>query len=47
MHLRKETNEKDARLAIAVMLESFTDSQKHSTAESIRKKFWLWTNPDL
>jgi hypothetical protein len=39
MHLRAETDEEDARVAIRVMLESFIETQKHSTAETLKKKF--------
>ena len=39
MHLRKETNEEDAKLAISAVLRSFIDTQRHSTGETIKRKF--------
>ena len=39
MHLRRETIEADSRVAIQTMLESFVDTQRHSTAQRILKAF--------
>lgn len=39
MHLRRETNEADAHVAITVMLDSFTNTQKYSIANKLKNKF--------
>jgi hypothetical protein len=39
MHLRQETNINDAEFAVNMMLQTFIDTQKYSTAERIRKNF--------
>ena len=39
MELRQQVNRRDVDHAIAVMLESFCQTQKHATAHELRKKF--------
>jgi DNA replicative helicase MCM subunit Mcm2 (Cdc46/Mcm family) len=39
MHLRSEVDKKDIDVGIVVLLESFIQTQKHSTAKDLRKKF--------
>lgn len=39
MHLRKETNEEDANIAVATLIESFMDTQRHSVARQIKTAF--------
>ena len=38
MHLRQETNQRDADVAIKVMLRSFIETQKHAAAVKIEKE---------
>ena len=44
MHLRSEVSKEDIEVGINCLLESFIQTQKHSVAKQIRKKFtpYLW-----
>ena len=46
MFLRNEVEKEDIDVGIRVLLESFIQTQKHSTAKIIRKNFsnYLWFN---
>jgi DNA replication licensing factor MCM2 len=39
MHLRSEVAKEDIEVGIKCILESFIQTQKHSVAKQIRKKF--------
>lgn len=39
MHLRSEVEKKDVDVGIFMLLESFIQTQKYSTAKDLRKKF--------
>lgn len=39
MHLRSEINHEDINVSIECLLESFVQTQKHSVAKSIKRKF--------
>ena len=43
MHLRSETIREDAQVAMRIMLRSFIETQKHSTAAKIERdmRFYL------
>lgn len=46
MHLRSEVEKRDIDVGILVLLESFIQTQKVSTAKDLRRKFHKYLVPD-
>ena len=47
MHLRSEVEKQDVETGIAVLLESFIQTQKHSSATKLKKEFSKYLAPVL
>ena len=45
MHLRSEVEKSDVEIGIAVLLESFIQTQKHSSASKLKKSFAKYLAP--